>query len=259
MASFSHWWMLYRMGYLSNQMGIMRRYLDRSNDWQKHLFQSHKLILSEVKRRKPNSVAFLGSGWLLDIPLKELLDSSTEVCLIDIAHPKRVIHRFSKHPNIKLIDIDITGGAVKWAWDNGKDKHKLLDFNRLLQMGEEAVSIISKDYQFVVSINMLSQLHLLIEDFLISKNHMSDIERVQLAQTLQQAHINGLPKDRSLIISDTEAEFYNEDGFLSHTTPRIYTDLSELTLLEKWQWDFDSNFTFSPDYKVLHNVSAYLK
>ncbi|MDD2197362.1 MAG: hypothetical protein PHE03_04000 [Bacteroidales bacterium] len=259
MMLFPQWWMLYRMGYLSNQMGIIRRFLDRNNDWGKHLLKSKELILSEVKKREPKSVVFLGSGWLLDIPLNEILGSNIDVCLVDIAHPKQIIHKYSKHSNIKLVDMDITGGAVKWAWDNAKGERKLLDFNILLQMGEQAVSSVCSNYEFIVSINILSQLHLLIEDYLVRKNRINDIERLQLPQIIHQGHVNGLPKGRSLIISDTEAEFYDDENFLSHTSPRVFADLNELTFIAKWEWAFDNTYTYNPDYKVLYNTSAYLK
>jgi hypothetical protein len=139
------------------------------------------------------------------------------------------------------------------------NKGKQLSLNMLLQMGERAVSGTANNYQFIVLVNTLSQLHPLIEDFLLSKGRISDTERLQLAQMIRQGHVNGLPKGRSLIISDTEAEFYDEENFLSHTSPRVFAGLSELTLIDKWQWDFDSSYTFNPDYKVLYNISAYLK
>ncbi|HCY00090.1 MAG TPA: hypothetical protein DG754_08130 [Bacteroidales bacterium] len=247
------------MGYQLGQNSFKRRLLDSSNDLEKHLLRSQQLIASEIRKRNPKSVAFLGSGWLLDIPLNELLGTNTEICLIDITHPKRIIHRYKKLPNIKLVEMDITGGAVKWAWDCAKGKRKLLDLNILLQMGEQAVSSVANNYQFIVSINTLSQLHVPIEDYLVSKKRINDTERLQLSQMIHQGHVNGLPKGRSLIISDTEAEFYDDENFLSHTSPRVFVDLSGLMFIAKWEWAFGNNYTFNPYYKVLYNTSAYLK
>lgn len=150
---------------------------------------------------------------------------------MDIMHPRRVINKYSKQLNIKLANADITGGVVEWAWNYAKGKRKLLAFNIHLQMFEQGVSSVANNYQLIVSINTLSQLHLLIEDFLLSKGR----------------------------ISDTEAEFYDDKNFLSHTSARVFADLSELTSIDKRKWYFDNSYMLNPDYKALYKIAAYLK
>jgi hypothetical protein len=259
MTSFAQWWMHYRMGYLPNQMGIMRRYLDHKEEWENHLQRSKQLIIAEVNKRKPKSIAFLGSGWLLDIPLANILEQGITVTLIDIAHPKRIIHKYRNCKNVSLVHADITGGAISWAWSLAKQRGSRFELGHLLSSSEMAIHELTRDYDFAVSVNTLSQLHVHIEEFLSRRDKISENERIQLAHALQQGHINGLPFNKSLIISDIEAEFYSEDGELSHTSPRVYTDIAMLTQVNQWKWYFDNNHSFNPEYKVVHSVAAYLK
>lgn len=64
------------MGYLNDQQGIMNRYLGESKQWEKHLPRCRKFITSTFEDpgggEKKESVAVLGSGWLLDVPLDHL-------------------------------------------------------------------------------------------------------------------------------------------------------------------------------------------
>ena len=39
---------------------------------------------------------FLGSGWLLDFPLAEMIERTEKICLIDIVHPPEVISQTGK-------------------------------------------------------------------------------------------------------------------------------------------------------------------
>ena len=259
MTSFAQWWMHYRMGYLPNQMGIIRRYLNHKEEWENHLQRSKQLIIAEVNKRKPKSIAFLGSGWLLDIPLADILEQGITVALIDIAHPKRILHKYRNCKNVSLILKDITGGAISWAWSLVKQRGSRFELGHLLSSSEMAIHELTRDFDLAISVNTLSQLHVHIDDFLVRKKRISDNERMQLAQVLQQGHLNGLPFDKSLIISDIEAEFHGDDGELSHTSPRVYADTAMLTQVDKWKWYFDSNHSFNPEYKVVHNVAAYLK
>jgi len=251
--------MHYRMGYLPNQMGIMRRYLNHKEEWENHLQKSKQLIISEVSKRKPKSIAFLGSGWLLDIPLADILEQGLTVTLIDVAHPKRILHKYRNCQNVSIVHADITGGAINWAWSLAKQRGLRFELGHLLSNSEQAMHELTRGLDFTVSVNTLSQLHVHIEEFLARRNLLGDSERMQLAQVLQQGHLNGLPVDKSMVISDIEAEFYSDNGMLSHASPRVYANTAELSQVDKWKWDFDNNHTFNPNYKVVHNVAAYLR
>ncbi len=56
------------MKYISDQKGILNRYLAEGNNWEAHLEKTRGFITGCLEKNKPETVAVLGSGWLLDIP-----------------------------------------------------------------------------------------------------------------------------------------------------------------------------------------------
>jgi hypothetical protein len=85
---------LRRMGYLRDQEGIMNRYLAESEQWQYHLEKTRNFIAGSFNGSQAESVAVLGSGWLLDVPLEKLRRRFRKIYLVDIHHPPRSERRF---------------------------------------------------------------------------------------------------------------------------------------------------------------------
>ena len=101
-----------RMGYLSDQKGIINRYLRERGGWDSHLYRCRDYILRSVDQIKPDVISILGSGWLLDVPLEELADAGIMINLVDINHPPQVRRKASRFKNVSLIENDITGGLT---------------------------------------------------------------------------------------------------------------------------------------------------
>ena len=64
--------MVRKMGYISDQEGIMKRYLNEQDKWEFHLQNTRQFILDSFKDVQIRNLAIFGSGWLLDLPLEEL-------------------------------------------------------------------------------------------------------------------------------------------------------------------------------------------
>lgn len=120
------------------------------------------------------------------------------VLLIDLIHPKTVIHTTKKLHNVKCIHADVTGGLVNLFY-------KSLPKNRLLP---EALKTYHYELpvhtDFVISLNIQCQLHILLLDYIkrfkvYSKNELAQIERI-----IQESHLKILPKNRSCLITDIE-------------------------------------------------------
>jgi len=62
-----------RMGFIKDQEGIMNRYLRESSQWKEHLEHTRKFIRESFAQTEAETVAVLGSGWLLDVPLDHLV------------------------------------------------------------------------------------------------------------------------------------------------------------------------------------------
>ena len=58
----------------------------------------------------------LGSGWLLELPLAEMIDCVEKVHLVDIIHPPEVIDQVSNLHKVTIKEDDITGGLVEVVW-----------------------------------------------------------------------------------------------------------------------------------------------
>ena len=115
---------------------------------------------------------------------------------------------------------------------------------------------IPQEVDFVISLNILSQLSIIITDYLKRVSTFSETELNEIAAVIQQNHINSLPKDKCILISDFEEELYDEDDKLLGVNPLIFVDLPKGNSTEKWQWKFDSSMTYRDDIKTFFNVIA---
>jgi len=255
--NYKKWWMLYRMGYFSNQSGIMRRFLREEGAWEEHLKRSRDSILSKINTLNPKTVAILGSGWLLDIPLNEMLDAKIRVKLIDIAHPTRIVYRYRKESKVEFIDHDVTGG-VPFTWNLSRQK-KNYSFQEYIEALEKPSINNLLNVDLVLSINILSQLHLPLVEYLLNRNRLSDDQVKEIILAVQNAHIDILPEGKSLLIADYEEELYDDRDKLVGVNQRVLADTSQLEKEDGWKWKFDTKRMYSGDQKVILNVAAYWK
>lgn len=64
---------LRKMKILSDQQGIINRYLREKDVWNEHLENSKSFITGCLKKRMARNILILGSGWLLDLPAPMLM------------------------------------------------------------------------------------------------------------------------------------------------------------------------------------------
>jgi len=249
--------MLYRMGYFSNQSGIMRRYLREEGAWETHLNKTANSILSAISREKPKFVAVLGSGWLLDIPMQEMLQQGILVKLVDIVHPTRIVHMYRNHKGVEIVECDITN-SIQQIWNFCK-RSKSISYQHIIEDIRKSGLSGVLDVDLVLSINILSQLHVLIVDFLESKTELGRSQKNEIISAIQQAHIDLLPAGRSLLITDCEEESYDENNHLVGVNPRVIAHMDHWQKKDSWQWQFDTKRMFSGDQKVILNVASYWK
>ena len=78
------------MGYLRDQDGVMNRYLSERGNWNEHLDLTKDFIAQSFIQKELDTVAILGSGWLLDVPLEKLIPRFKHIYLVDIWHPRQI-------------------------------------------------------------------------------------------------------------------------------------------------------------------------
>jgi len=82
--------LLRKMEYISDQRGIINRYINEGKNWNLHLENTKKYIINSTKTKNKENVAILGSGWLLDLPLSFLNENFKTIYLVDIYHPRQI-------------------------------------------------------------------------------------------------------------------------------------------------------------------------
>ncbi|MBR5643323.1 MAG: hypothetical protein IKW77_03990 [Salinivirgaceae bacterium] len=240
-----------RAGYVSDQNGIRNRFLRESGNWQSHLQNTRNFIIAAAEKvPEKRSVAVLGSGWLYDVPLDELSQMFESVTLVDIVHPEPVKMRAGRLPNVHLATADLTGGAVQQVMT----VQSFEEFSKWLPNAVPALDF--STFDLVVSVNLLNQLDIILCDYLKRRFKADDAELLNVRRTVQQNHINWLPKGHACLITDYRQIDIPLDGSSKTETQLVHADLSGLPPTKEWDWIFDTNQRYSEKNNTIFRVMA---
>lgn len=251
-AMVKEWLRNIRMNYTSEQTYIAQRMQQEQGGWQSHLNNSKKIIEEFIKEHPSKSINILGSGWLLDVPMDSIIEYSERVVLTDIYHPKQIVNRYSKHPNIEFITADLTNGAVDLTYAVKRGNFNLKEYLAKIK----AIKPVNYNADIVVSVNLLSQLSIFITDYLTNKVILSNNQIVEIASAIQQNHLMSLPQNRSVLITDYEEEFVDEDNKFIGSKPTVFINIPKNNCTKEWTWKFDSQMTYREDCKTYLKVVA---
>jgi hypothetical protein len=160
------------MDYLHEVIAMRGRYLRNRTAWEPHLEKTGRFVLSSAEEcRNRNKAVILGSGLLLDVPLRELSSMFREVVLMDIVFLPDVSRSIRQYRNVKLIQHDVTNMA-ETLYDN---IHRGIPE---LPLAAPAVPEIDSSTGLVVSLNILSQLWVRPRAYALKKLRNLDEERV---------------------------------------------------------------------------------
>ncbi|MGC8803306.1 MAG: hypothetical protein ACP5PS_05985 [Bacteroidales bacterium] len=242
------------MNYFSDQRGIFERYLNESAGWAAHLQHTKQAILTAANQYPKNSCAILGSGWLLDIPLDELAQQFNEVYLFDILHPSQIKHKLQQYPNVHAIEQDITGGAVQQIYEAVQ---MFKSYKQKKNLSELQITGFQypHNFDFVASVNILSQLDQMLLSYLRKYGLYNESELKTLKTMLQTQHVNSLPQNKTCLITDYEEIITNIEGEVEIRQPILNVDLSAYHQLMEWEWQFDQQ-QYYPGKNVIFRVKA---
>jgi len=247
---------LHRMGYSNYQRGLIYHHLEEEGSWNSHLKNCRDFILKAIDFYKPSIVTVLGSGWLLDLPLKEMCEAVKEINLVDIIHPPEVKEQTGKLKKVILREEDVSGGLIKEVWDKGKNR---VFFNKLRSLDEIRIS----EYQplfdpgMIISLNILTQLESLPLEFLKKRSVKNEESYLWFRKEVQSKHISFLKKHKSLLITDL-SEIVTDNSGLTSEIPSVLTDLPEAKLKDEWTWNFDLRKSDYYTKKSVFKVAAML-
>ena len=191
-----------KLGFLKDQDGIIKRYINEEGAWNHHLIKCKNYIVKSAQKKSKHQCAVLGSGWLLDTPIEFLSNNFNDVYFFDINHPEQIKNKLKKFPNIYWIEEDLTGGLILKVYNEKKllisDKTKWLNNLKLNN------KFLYADFDYVISLNILNQLDILIIDFIKKLKALTDQEISLIRKLIQDNHLNSLPVGKTCLITDAE-------------------------------------------------------
>jgi hypothetical protein len=244
------------MGYYNYQRGLIFHHLSEEGGWNTHLRNCRNFILRSLDFYKPAKVTVLGSGWLLDLPLKEIAEIAAEINLVDIVHPPEVKSQVNELKNVILREEDISGGLISEVWQKAGHRSFL---NKLRSLDEINI----KEYQpqfdpgMVISLNILTQLESLPLELLKKRSVKNEESYLRFRKEVQSKHISFLKKHESVLITDISEVFTGKSGNISEN-PSMLADLPESKCKEEWTWNFDLKKSDYYSKKSVFKVSAMM-
>lgn len=244
------------LGFQHDQEGILNRYLRENKNWDIHLQHSKDFILKSLTTVEYSSIAILGSGWLLDVPIDALIQLNKKVYLVDIFHPQQIKYKYRNFSNIVFVQADITAGLINSV-------HEIIKKGIKPSLSEIVISHynLSEKVDFVVSLNLLNQLDILLVDNLTENFNFETRELEQFRKRIQQNHFDFLRQYNFSILFDYKEICFNKDNEKVSENNSIFIDLPTAPIEETWQWIFDTCGSYNDSEKVIFEVMAktYLK
>lgn len=242
------------MGYYNYQRGLIYHHLDEEGSWNTHLKNCRNFILDSLEYYKPPIVTVLGSGWLLDLPLKEINEMSGEVNLVDIIHPPEVKAQAAVLKKVILREEDISGGLINEIWQKAGRR---TFFNKLVSLEGIEITDYHPEYDpgFVISLNILTQLEALPLEFLKKKSKVSDEILLRFRREIQSRHISFLLKHKSVLITDLTEIITEKNGNIIEN-PSVLVPLPQGRMKKEWTWYFDLKRSDYYNRRSVFNVLA---
>lgn len=239
-----------KLGQLKETIAMDARHQRSKKQWESHLIQSKNFITKAASAVSKNKDAIiLGSGLLLDIPINFLCAHFNHVYLVDVVHLKKVKKTIQKFNNVSLIEHDVTGLA-----------ETLLQSTTVKMAFKQDATIpnYTKNTGFVVSANMLSQIHLAPTDYAKKELTLNEGEVDKLAHAIMQSHIDMLKKTpcKVCLISDYK-RFYHDNNKQPQYEEDALINIKLPAPDKQWHWEIAPLGELAPNTSMSSLVYAY--
>lgn len=225
------------MGYYAYQNGLIYNDLNQDGGWDGHLSSCRSFIMKAMEYYNPSRITVLGSGWLLDLPLAEMLERTGTIYLVDIVHPPEVVRQAGDLEKVVLVEQDITGGLIEEVW-NATGKFSFFRRLKSLESIEIPEFVLAFDPGLVISLNILTQLETRLIEWLKRRSAAGEDELLLFCKKVQERHLEFLLKNRSVLITDY-AEVETKKTGEVNDIPTLFAELPPGQFMEEWTWDFD--------------------
>lgn len=218
------------LGYLSEAIAIGARHRRCRAAWAEHLTRSRQAILDAARGIPGQRTAvILGSGPLLDVPLAELSARFRSLILVDALHPLTARLQARHHTNVELVTADLTGTLeALHRWQPGES----------LPAPQPLTLLQHDDVDFVVSLNLLSQLGVLPVEWIEKRAGPPGPALAEAyAASLTRAHLADLARCRARVCLIADVEWWRQepDGRIVERASSIY-EVPPPPAAEEWGW-----------------------
>lgn len=236
----------------SASLDVEARYKRCSGPWQPHLERTRAVILRSAQQANARRKAvILGAGLLHDIPLLELSELFQEVVLVDLVHSRACQMQTAMLPNVTCLQADVTATASHLirARETGSPLPRI---EPVLFSDDPCVD-------FVVSVNILSQLGCAPAEFLRTSHSSDEIRAFQ--KYLIEAHLRYLRHCHGHTALITDVAWSRRSAIHPHSTQETRREVLHQVLLptpeETWEWFIAPAPEWDPQHHLIAHVAAY--
>jgi hypothetical protein len=236
-----------RTGHLAAAVSLWSRARRCRADWSAHEAHTHAIVERAVAGlAERRTCVVLGSGLMRDVSLPRLAETFDKVILIDVVHlwPIRLAAR--RFPNVRLVDLDITG-TTDLLLDRATGIADPLGRFRA-----------DATLDLVISANCLSQLALLPVERARRRRGLAHIRYPHLGRRIVEGHLDALRRfsARVCLLTDSEGLDVGANGEILDRY-----DLLEGVKLppadDDWDWTLAPLGEVSRDHAVVHRAHGY--
>jgi hypothetical protein len=243
---------LRRMNYISDQKGILRRYFREQDSWKSHLDNAGNFIREVLHSNKTDHVVVLGSGWLLDFPIDDILSSVKKITLVDVNFPAQVLRKVEHLKNVECLEADITGGFIQSVYNQIKFDKQQFSIPEI----QSQPRIEPENGKLILSLNILNQLDILLVDYIRKKVRCDDDLILKFRRAIQKSHIEMLQEHPYILITDYREILINNQGKALEERDLIFNEFPSADLVREWEWQFDSHRLYNANADTCMMVKA---
>jgi hypothetical protein len=237
-----------RTGHLAGAVSLWSRARRCRADWSDHEAHTQMIVERAVDGlAERRTCLVLGSGLMRDVSLPRLAEIFERVVLIDVVHlwPIRLAAR--RHPNVRLVDLDITGTTD-------------LLLGRATGLADPLGRFRADPrIDLVISANCLSQLALLPVERMRRRGGLARSRYPDLGRRIVEGHLAALRRfsARVCLLTDDEGLDVGPNGEILDRY-----DLLEGVKLppadDDWSWTLAPLGEVSPDHAVVHRAHGFV-
>lgn len=220
--------------------------------WAPHLEKTRRFVAQAAEAVPGRGTALvLGSGLLADVPLEALRARFARVVLVDAVHLPIVRWRLRRATGVEFAVADLTGTAAGLARGDAPPEPGS-------RFGLDDATV-----DFVVSLNLVSQLPLAPFDWLVDRLGWAEEAAAAYARRVVDAHFAHLAQFRApvCVIGDAARSFVDRAGRTAETEDALWGHRPPAADAE-WSWDVaplgehDRNFTIRNQVFAIRELRA---